>query len=128
MPDPESEEAMSVIDEIAAERRRQLEEEGWTLEHDNTLVRGELARAASAYAGHAARFHNVRGIKYQTKPMHPGWPWDKELWRPKDPRRDLVRAAALIVAEIERLDRAASQPPKPRPRGERGGKRPARPT
>jgi hypothetical protein len=28
-------------------------------------------------------------------------------WKPKDRRRDLVRAAALIIAEIERLDRDA---------------------
>jgi hypothetical protein len=37
------------------------------------------------------------------------WPWSREWWQPKDRRRDLVRAGALIVAEIERLDRAASR-------------------
>ncbi|AKQ30008.1 TPA: hypothetical protein JI225_05075 [Acinetobacter baumannii] len=26
-------------------------------------------------------------------------------WKPKSPRQDLVRAAALLIAEIERLDR-----------------------
>ena len=31
--------------------------------------------------------------------------WSKDWWKPKDKRRDLIRAAALIVAEIERLDR-----------------------
>lgn len=36
------------------------------------------------------------------------WPWDSSWWRPKDARRDLVRAAALLLAEIERLDRAAA--------------------
>ena len=35
-----------------------------------------------------------------------GWPWHRQWWKPKNARRDLVRAAALIVAEIERLDRA----------------------
>ena len=36
-----------------------------------------------------------------------GWPhtWDASWWKPKDRRRDLVRAGALIIAEIERLDR-----------------------
>lgn len=34
------------------------------------------------------------------------WPWDREWWKPKDRRRNLVRAAALLIAEIERLDRA----------------------
>jgi len=33
------------------------------------------------------------------------WPWDPKWWKPKDRRRDLVRAAALIIAEIDRHDR-----------------------
>jgi hypothetical protein len=37
------------------------------------------------------------------------WPWSVQWWKPKDRRRDLVRAGALIVAEIERLDRAAAR-------------------
>lgn len=36
-----------------------------------------------------------------------GWPWGSSWWKPKDPRRDLVRAGALILAEIERIDRAS---------------------
>lgn len=35
------------------------------------------------------------------------WPWPSEWWKPTDVRRDLVKAGALILAEIERLDRAA---------------------
>jgi hypothetical protein len=31
--------------------------------------------------------------------------WDRDSWKPKDRRRNLVRAAALLIAEIERLDR-----------------------
>lgn len=37
------------------------------------------------------------------------WPWSREWWKPKNPRRDLVKAGALIVAEIERLDRLEAQ-------------------
>lgn len=36
------------------------------------------------------------------------WPWDESWWKPTTPRRDLVKAAALILAEIERLDRMAA--------------------
>jgi len=36
-----------------------------------------------------------------------GWPWNMVWWKPKNYRRDLVKAAALLVAEIERLDRKA---------------------
>lgn len=36
--------------------------------------------------------------------------WVRENgWQPKNPRRDLVRAAALIIAEIERIDRAEAK-------------------
>jgi len=38
------------------------------------------------------------------------WPWGKEWWKPSDRRRDLVKAGALIAAEIDRLDRAKSKP------------------
>ena len=97
---------MSVIEEIAAERRRQIEAEGWTPEHDDTHRFGEMARAAAFYALHAGWSQHPRATGWPTFP--PGsWPFEDEWWKPKDPRRDLVRAAALIVAEIERLDRAA---------------------
>ena len=81
------------IADIAAERRRQVEAEGWTPEHDDAHDDNELSRAAACYA--------IGNVAY--------WPWEAMWWKPKDRRRDLVRAAALIVAEIERLDRAAVQ-------------------
>jgi len=37
------------------------------------------------------------------------WPWGGFTWKPTTPRRDLVKAAALILAEIERLDRATNK-------------------
>lgn len=36
-----------------------------------------------------------------------GWPWDASWWKPNARRRNLVKAGALILAEIERIDRAA---------------------
>ncbi len=75
------------IELIAAERRRQVEVEGWTPEHDAEHVNGELAVAASCYAtGDYAM-----------------WPWAPEWLKPKDRLSDLVRAGALIAAEIDRL-------------------------
>lgn len=105
---------MSVIDEIAAERRRQIEQEGWTPEHDDC---GQLAMAAGWYALNAKAHHwsDVLGVAdpdcvaYRLFAEEDGfyrWPWSRQWWKPKNPRRDLIRAAALIVAEIERLDRA----------------------
>ena len=89
-------EQTAVMAEVAAERRRQTEAEGWTPEHDDEHSRGELARAAVCYAD---PFNEER----ENPP--PKWPWEAKWWKPKDRRRDLVRAAALIVAEIDRLDR-----------------------
>jgi hypothetical protein len=37
------------------------------------------------------------------------WPenWSATWWKPKDRRQDLVRAGALVISEIERIDRAS---------------------
>jgi hypothetical protein len=84
--------SMTALTDIAAERVRQIEAEGWTPEHDDAHDVGELADAAACYA---------RGEQ-----MSSVWPWSDEWWKPSDRRRNLIKAGALIVAEIERLDRA----------------------
>jgi hypothetical protein len=102
--------------DVLAERRRQIEKEGWTPEHDDQHEDGDLAGAAAAYA-YAGAIHERRYIKELHGPFTAQmilgglWPasWDWQWWKPKSRRRDLVRAAALIIAEIERLDRAASR-------------------
>ncbi len=96
---------MSAIDDIAAERRRQIEIEGWTPEHDDDHADGALARAAACYAvgDRQERFQTRLGQPVMVRTL---WPWQIEWWKPTDRRRDLVKAGALIVAEIERLDRA----------------------
>lgn len=86
--------------DVIAERRRQIETEGWTAEHDDQHGEGQLATAAGCYV----LYSDVYPLAGDPPPA---WPWDDVWWKPKDYRRDLVRAAALIVAEIERLDRAA---------------------
>lgn len=88
--------------DVLAERRRQISDEGWTPEHDDQHGDGELAAAGATYALSAAS-----GIVEQ--PFHRTWPWLNAWWKPTDPRRDLVKAGALILAEIERLDRADKQ-------------------
>ena len=100
--------------DVAAERRRQIEAEGWTPKHDDEHDRGQMATAAAGYA-------YVAGLSQQDRARFVGpaafppplWPWDLRWWKPTDRRRDLVKAGALIVAEIERLDRAAIRNPAP---------------
>jgi hypothetical protein len=84
--------------DVLVERRRQVEAEGWTPEHDDQHADCSLAIAAGCYALHADAYPN------DGEPP-PSWPWDSRWWKPREYRRDLVRAAALLVAEIERLDR-----------------------
>jgi hypothetical protein len=102
--------------DVLKERARQIDGEGWTAAHDDRHDNGELSLAAAAYAEHAGRFADAEkfGMRYAIKAAPSFWPWwtDKrtpEAWNPKSPRRDLVRAAALLLAEIERLDRAAAR-------------------
>lgn len=99
-----------VAAEILAERRRQIEEEGWSLKRDDILHRnGELVLAASCYVKIAGFNQASHRDRYQTSRAPISWPWADEWWKPKNPRSDLIRAAALIVAEIERLDRAEAK-------------------
>ena len=66
--------------------------------------RDELSAAAACYA--------YFGWVKPSNGMAPTeWPWDAEWWKPTDRRRDLVKAGALILAEIERLDRATLETP-----------------
>lgn len=105
-----------VIREIAAERRRQIEKEGWTPEHDDEHSKGEMAQAAACYADPRPTLQKKwtvlayadNGGRDAMCKLPTRWPWDAQWWNPKDRRRDLIRAAALIIAEIERLDRKES--------------------
>lgn len=97
----------SAANDVMTERVRQIESEGWTPAHDDEHEKGELAVAAGTYALHAGLC--IEGFSMSSK-YGPGtppgpWPWAPEWWKPSGPRRDLVKAAALILAEIERLDR-----------------------
>lgn len=87
--------------DVLAERQRQIEAEGWTPEHDDAHGAGSMAFAAAAYAVHAHAGPRL------SSPLWAWTGWSRDWWKPKGARRDLVRAAALLLAEIERLDRAA---------------------
>lgn len=102
------------IDDVIAERRRQIEAEGYTEAHDDEHTDRSLALAGACYAQQCvgrAWLHEIGADgaqRYQADEMPDDWPdsWAEEYWKPKNPRRDLVRAVALLIAEIERMDRA----------------------
>lgn len=104
-PDYSTRDATRVIDEIRQERVRQIKEEGWTAEHDDEHRNGEMASAAACYAIAGNTGLGPSDIRLNCHEAL--WPWEEHWWKPRARRRNLVRAAALIVAEIERLDRAS---------------------
>lgn len=95
--------------DVLAERRRQISAEGWTSEHDDQHEPGMLSAAAASYALYASS--SLASELVNSKRCPAIWPWAPEWWKPADPRRNLVKAAAIILAEIERLDRAAANHP-----------------
>ena len=86
--------------DVLNERERQIKSEGWSAEHDDNHTDGELAQAAGCYA----LFGDPSGPYRHYVPAE--WPWDRSWWKVTDYRRSLVKAAALLLAEIERVDRA----------------------
>lgn len=97
---------MNGIERIAAERKRQIEQEGWTPEHDAEHTNNELAWAAACYAAPAALRVDcvaVRGEGDDVWPWH--YAWDKRRPSPTlaERIRELEKAGALVAAEIDRL-------------------------
>ncbi|HFH2906925.1 hypothetical protein [Pseudomonas aeruginosa] len=87
--------------DVQAERRRQVEVEGYHGFRDSHYINYELSKAARAYI--EVSWHALSGGLPCKKPE--SWPWMAGFkW--SDGRTMLVKAGALILAEIERLDRA----------------------
>lgn len=90
---------MTAIKRILHERQRQIEI-GWTLEHDDQHVKGEIAWAAVCYAAPGEVRRHVSPYAH----FDP-WPWEPEAdKRDKHDRlQQLTIAGALIIAELDRL-------------------------
>ncbi len=86
---------MNGVELIAAEREQQIDSIGWDAEHDDDHSDGALWYAARCYLG--LRLSNTRVPRE--------WPWDTGDFKPKSRVENLVRAGALIAAEIDRLHR-----------------------
>ncbi|MBB3259966.1 hypothetical protein F4827_005038 [Paraburkholderia bannensis] len=91
--------------DVLAERVRQMSDKGWTASHDDAHACGEIAAFAAVYAmPEGARDWPTEETGYGATLSEALTP---DGWQPKfgERRRDLVKAGALILAEIERLDR-----------------------
>lgn len=94
------------IELIAAERFRQIEKEGWSVEHDDEHILEELASAGAYYALPEETIEFLNDRYGSDTDLHL-WPFELE-WRkttPNDRVKQLSKAGALIAAEIDRLNR-----------------------
>lgn len=99
-----------VLDDVENERARQIVVEGFSPASDDRHDPGLLARAAACYARFAGLVLSrdaIAGGPDVDRGVPRDWPWSRQWWKPRTPRRDLIRALALLVAEVERIDRAA---------------------
>lgn len=90
---------MDALEAIRAERQRQIEAEGWTPEHDAEHEPGHLLRAGVIYLWHGT--DKAAPMDKDGAPL--GWPWEPQWWKPKDRRRNLIRAGALMLAEKDAI-------------------------
>lgn len=87
---------MNGINLIRHERIRQVREVGWSALHDTQWDNGELVKAAICYA--------MTGISKKGEETVASlfWPWAAGWYKPRFDDSDLVRAGALIAAELDR--------------------------
>lgn len=97
------------ISDVLAERVDQVFRHGFTREHDATHPPSDLPLAALTYLedaiaklGGAGQAGPVDGLAPE---VPAAWPW-RDFFRPADARTNLVKAAAFLLAAIDRLDDA----------------------
>ena len=88
--------------DIANERLRQIEQEGWSPDHDDRHSPGTMSAAAGCYA-----LYRKNSQEADCEDCESMWPWDIEWWKPGSPNRNQIRAGALLVAELARHLRSA---------------------
>ena len=110
---------------IAQERERQISEEGWTPDHDDKHGEGAMALAAACYASPVPLLRHAPNQPVNHLVFIEPWPWENKWDKrygygerrsnpgnylpPPDSFNDserldlLVKAGALIAAEIDRL-------------------------
>ncbi len=108
------------VELIAQERERQMSKEGWTAEHDDKHPPFAMAIAGACYIldlkASTVLCATARHEDYTINDaLDLLWPWDGKWWKPTpdDTVRQLVKAGALIAAEIDRLQRGSLATPRP---------------
>ncbi|MDF2381340.1 hypothetical protein JMG10_07680 [Nostoc ellipsosporum NOK] len=111
----------TAIQKIAEERQRQIDKKGYCQTHDQDHDKAELASAAAAYTtsyvvNTQAKASEDKITRRRLAVMNTSigliWPFHGGEFKPnyENPIRDLIKAGALIVAEIERIEGVADKP------------------
>jgi len=97
--------AFLIAHEVVLERLKQRSK--YSAKYDDEHDNEELAAAAASYATHVYYNSNLEYNPYEefADDVPEIWHFDRSKWHPTTPRGDLIKAAALILAEIERMDR-----------------------
>lgn len=94
---------------IMHERWGQVQERCYTPERDDGYTEAQLWNAAHAYLSTIGSYDMGETPTIIAKDPPDYWPWAAEHWKPKGAIEDLVRAGALIAAEITRRIRAKAR-------------------
>lgn len=98
---------------IMNERIRQITEEGYGSEWDDQYTDGQLGAAAGCYAMPERVRSQYQSYHVSGRFFPRWWPWSVDHWKPgksdEGRLRDLAKAGALIIAEMDRLIRKASK-------------------
>lgn len=87
---------------MCRERRRQVDVEGYTAEHDAGIPADQLIHAGVAYAMAAVTFRPGDAWLY--------WPWDQDGFKPAGPHRNLARAGAIAEKLFPQWDQGKPLP------------------
>lgn len=98
--------------DVLVERMRRKKELDWSEEHDLDCENNELVKAAMSYADPLAATPEHK----ETPPKANLWPWELKWWRPSSYRRNLIKAIALLLAELDRYDAEQAMNPEAKPK------------
>lgn len=93
--------------DVLEERKRQIMVEGFDAKHDDLYTKGELPRAAVCYIlpSYCEFLGYIHSKEYILQNPPNIWPFHKSWWKPKSKRENLIKALALGLAELDRMDR-----------------------
>lgn len=92
---------------IARERYRQIAEKKYDAKNDDAYswTSNPMLLAAMAYLETATYYVGALPVDYVKTAPPNYWPFERGFWKPKSPKEDLARAAALMAATMDQLDR-----------------------